>query len=87
MLARAFAGEQLQHQRRDERALDLNGHSFGGFRHQMEVAEDALHPLEKQLDPKAAVLMCAPQLPENRQAALTAASRWMERASATANAA
>ncbi len=34
----------------EERAVGLNGQAFGRFRHQVTVAEDAFHPLEKQFD-------------------------------------
>ena len=40
-LARTLAGEKLQHQRGDERALDLDGHAFGRFGHEVTAAEDA----------------------------------------------
>ena len=47
-LAGAFAGERLEHERCGERAVDLDGHTLGGFRHQMTTAEDTFEPLEKQ---------------------------------------
>jgi hypothetical protein len=40
----------LEHERRDKRAVNLDGHALGRFRHQVATAEDAFEPFEKQLD-------------------------------------